>query len=221
MQRLELEVKARETGGKGPARRVRASGGVPAVLYGTGVASLPLTIEGQTLERVLRSSSNALIDLKGAKGVKGTLALIKEVQRDPLSQKLVHCDLYAVDTQKRIHVSVPVHIEGKPPGVELGGILNTLVRDLEVSCLPLAIPDRITVDVSELHIGDTVRLSEISLPEGAEAIAEETLPLVTVTAPRVEEEAAPEEAEEEAAAEEAAEGEREQPTAEDTKEQSN
>ena len=195
MQRLDLEVSLREAGGKGPARRSRAQGNVPAVLYGSGVDSLPLSVEGQFLERVLRSGANALIDLKGAKEVAGKLVLIKEVQRDPLSQKLLHCDLYAVDLKKRTHVLVPIHIEGQAPGVELGGILNTLVRELEVSCLPLSIPENITVDVSQLQIGDSIRLADLTLPEDAEALAEETLAIVTVTAPRVEEEPEPEEGE--------------------------
>ncbi|MFQ5513279.1 MAG: 50S ribosomal protein L25 [Myxococcota bacterium] len=188
MQRLELDVDVREGRGKGPARRLRAQGAVPAILYGGGVDSLPLAIESRSLERVLRSGTNALIDLKGAKQVKGKLVLVKDVQRDPVSQKLVHCDLYAVDTAKKLHVEIPVHVEGRAPGVELGGILNLLAREVEVSCLPLAIPDNITVDVSDLGVGDTLRLSDVELPEGVEAVGEANLALVTVTAPRIEEE---------------------------------
>ncbi len=188
MQRIELEVSVRDEQGKGPARRLRAEGSVPLILYGTGVDALPLSVPGMILERILRSGANALINLKGAAEVQGKLVLVKEIQRDPLSQNLVHCDLYAVDTKKKLQIEVPLHIEGKAPGVELGGILNILSHELAVSCLPLAIPDRIVVDVSKLEIGDTLRLSEITLPEGSEAVLEASQVLVTVTAPRVEEE---------------------------------
>ncbi len=222
MQRFELEVSVREAKGKGAARQLRARGTVPGVLYGSGVDTLSVSVEGQKLERVLRGGMNALIDLKGEKPIAGKLALVKDVQRDPISQRLLHCDLYSVDTKKKISVAVPIHIEGRAPGVEAGGILNLVSHDLEVSCLPLAIPDRITVDISKLNIGDMVRLGEIALPEGAEPVAEASQALVTVSAPKVEEEPAEAEAEAAEGAEEAApaaEGAEEKPAGGERKEE--
>jgi large subunit ribosomal protein L25 len=194
VQRLELEVNVREACGKAAVRRVRAQGGVPAILYGSGLEPVPLAIDRLSLERALRTGANTLIDLKGLKDVKGKLVLIKEVQRDPVSQRLIHCDVYAVDAKKKLHISVPIQFLGKPSGVEKqGGVLETLALEVEVTCLPFSIPDKISVDVSNLEIGDTVHLRDLTLPEGVEAVTDESLALAHVSAPRMEEvEAAPE-----------------------------
>lgn len=201
MQRLELEVNVREACGKAAVRTVRAQGGVPAILYGSGLEPVPLAIDRLSLERVLRTGANTLIDLKGLKDVKGKLVLIKEVQRDPVSQRLIHCDVYAVDANKKLHISVPIHFVGKPSGVEKqGGVLETLALEVEVTCLPFSIPDKISIDVSNLEIGDTVHLRDLTLPDGVEAVTDESLALAHVSAPRAEEvEAAPEVPAEEAA----------------------
>ncbi len=194
MQRLELEVRVRDTAGRSAARKLRAQGAVPAILYGNGVEAVSLVIDGRSLERVLRAGANTLLDLKGPKEVKGKLALLKEVQRDPVSQRLLHCDVYAVDTKKKLHVSVPFHFDGRPRGVEQqGGIFETPAMEVEVSCLPFSIPDRISIDVSSLEIGDTIHLRDIELPEGVEALADGSLTVAQVSAPRVEEVAEPEE----------------------------
>ncbi len=194
MQRLELEVSVREAAGRSVLRKLRAQGAVPAVLYGTGVNPLSLVINGRSLERVLRTGANTLLDLRGPKEVKGKLALLKEVQRDPVSQRLLHCDVYAVDTKKKLHVSVPFHFEGRPRGVEQqGGIFETPAMEIEVSCLPFTIPDKISIDVSNLEIGDTIHLRDIELPEDVEALADGSLTVAQVSAPRVEAVAEPEE----------------------------
>lgn len=195
MQRLELEVSIRESSGRSAARKLRAEGGVPAILYGSGVEALSLSIDRRSLERVLRTGANTLLDLKGPKQVKGKLALLKELQRDPVSQRLLHCDVYSVDTSKKLHVSVPFHFEGRPRGVEQqGGIFETPAMEVEVSCLPFSIPDRISIDVSELEIGNIIHLRDITLPEGVEALVDGSLTVAQVSAPRVEEVAEPEEA---------------------------
>jgi len=207
VQRIELEVSVRESQGRGAVRRMRAQGNVPAILYGGGIEPLRLSVSDRSLERALRTGANALIDLKGPKEVKGKVVLVKEIQRDPVSQRLLHCDVYAVDAKKKLHVSVPIRFEGKPVGVEQqDGILETPAREIEVSCLPFSIPERIDVDVSNLSIGDTIHLRDITLPEDVEAVADGSLTLAHVSAPRVEEAPAEEEAPtaEEAAAAEAA-----------------
>ncbi len=205
MQRLELEVSVRESKGRSSARKIRAQGSVPGILYGSGVEALPLTIDGRSLERVLRTGFNTLLDLKGPKQVKGKLALVKEIQRDPVSQRLLHCDVYAVDANKKLTVSVPFHFEGRPVGVEQqGGIFDTPSMEIEVTCMPFSIPDKISVDVSKLEIGDAIHLRDLTLPEGVEPLADGALTLAHVSAPRVEEVAEPVEAPaegEEAAAE--------------------
>ena len=193
MQRLELEVSVREAAGRSALRKLRVQGAVPAVLYGAGVEALSLVIDGRSLERVLRTGANTLLDLRGPKEVKGKLALLKEVQRDPVSQRLLHCDVYTVDAKKKLHVSVPFHFDGRPRGVEQqGGIFETPAMELEVSCLPFSIPDKISIDVSNLEIGDIIHLRDIELPEDVEALADSSLTVAQVSAPRVEEVAEPE-----------------------------
>ncbi len=199
MDRLQLEVSIREGTGKGPNRRLRAQGAIPAVVYGLGSRSVSLQVDERLLDRVLRTSSNPVIDLLGPVEVKGRLVLLKECQRDPVTRRVVHCDFYQVDTSKTIQVAVPLRLEGKSHGVEMGGVLEPLLREIEVSCLPLAIPDSLSIDVSELEIGDARHASDLVLPEGVELVTEETASIVHVIAPRVEEEEAP--AEEEVAVE--------------------
>ncbi len=209
MQREELEVSLREGTGKGVARKLRARGLVPGIVYSGGEASTSIQADARRLNELVISSANALVDLKGPKAVKGKLVLIKEAQRDPVSRALLHCDFYAVDVNRKITVSVPLHFVGKAPGVELGGILEPVMRDVEVACLPLSMPDSIDVGVEHLGIGNSVHLSEIQFPEGVEPLGDPGATVVHVVTPRVEEEPTP--TEEEAAAAAAAEGEGEAP----------
>ncbi len=198
MQRIKLEVSLREANGKGAARKLRASGVVPAVFYGHGLESVPLQIGALLLERAVHGGANALIDLEGPKQVQKKPVLIKDLQRDPATRKLLHCDLFAVDLKEKLTVDVPIHYVGRPRGVvEQGGVLETLMRELQVICMPLAIPESIEVDVSGLAIGEAIHVRDVSVPEEAEATADVDAPVVHVVAPRVEE--VEEEEEEEAA----------------------
>jgi large subunit ribosomal protein L25 len=201
MDRQALQVSPRETRGKGA---LRAAGQVPAVLYGGGIDPVSLAVEGRLLDDVLHSGANAILDLAGPNEVKGKLALVKAVQRDPVSRRVLHCDLYAVDVRKKVTVSVALHYGGKPTGVELGGVLEPILRDLEVECLPLEIPDSISVDVSALNIGDSIHVRDIAVPASVEVLSDLDATAVHVVAPRVEEEPVVEEEVAEEAAEEAA-----------------
>lgn len=194
MERVQLEVSSRETTGKGAARKLRALGKVPAIVYGRGSEPIRLELEARSLERVLQLGANQLIDLKGDKKVKGKLVLIKEGQRDPLSRRLLHCDFYEVDTTKKVQVSVPIRLEGRPHGVEMGGVLEPLLRHVDVSCLPLEIPASVSLDISGLDINQGLRVSDLQFPATVECLIDPTAPVVHVVAPRVEEEPEPEEA---------------------------
>jgi large subunit ribosomal protein L25 len=194
MQRVELEVTSREATGKGAMRRLRAEGGVPAVVYGSGSVGMNLRVDAHSLGQVISHGTNQLIDLKGAG--KARLVLLKELQRDPVSQSLVHADFFQVDTDKKIHVLVPIRYEGRPYGVEMGGVLEPLFREVEVECLPLEIPDGFTLDVSPLDIGDSLHVSDLELPEGVELLVDRELAVIHVIAPRVIEEEAEAEGEE-------------------------
>ena len=193
MQRESLEVSLRESTGRGAARRLRAAGNVPAVVYGSEVNSTNIVVDGHRLEEVLHHGANILLDLSGPKELTGKLVLIKECQRDSVSQRLVHCDFLSVDLNKPIQVGIPVRLQGRPAGVEMGGVLEPLIRDLEVTCLPLVIPDAIEVDVSALEIGGAIHVSELTIPEGVEVQVDASATVVHVVAPRIEEEPEPEE----------------------------
>jgi large subunit ribosomal protein L25 len=201
MERLKLEVSLREGTGKGAARKLRSAGQVPAVFYGRGQEAVHVQIPAVLLERAVHGGANALIDLQGPKQVAKKPVLIKDLQRDPSTRKLLHCDLFAVDLSEKLTVDVPIHYVGRAKGVvEQDGVLEPLHRTIEVSCMPLAIPESVEIDVSALAIGDTIHLRDVVLPDDAEALGDADLSLIHVVAPRVEEEE-PKEEEEEVVAE--------------------
>jgi large subunit ribosomal protein L25 len=192
IERLELQVSLRDGRGKSVTRKLRAAGQIPAVIYGSGISPTAIVVESLNLAKVLRGGVNALIDLKGDKSVEGKPVLVKEIQRDPLSRKVVHCDLYAVNLTARLDVEVPLHFVGIPRGVALdGGVLEPLMRTLEVSCMPLAIPESIDVDVSNLGIGDAIHVRDLVLPADVVSKTDTELTVTHVVAPRLEEVAAP------------------------------
>ena len=203
MERLELEVNLREGRGKGVARKLRARGRIPGVVYGSDLETTAVEIEQAGLDQLLSLNVNALIDLQGPKPLKGKRVLVKHVQRDPVSRRVLHCDFFAVDLKKKIHVAVPVRLEGRAQGVEMGGVLEPLLREIEVACLPLSIPEAIQVNVEELGIGESIHVSQLQFPEGVEPLVDPEIAVVNVGAPRVEEEEVP--AAEEAVPEEGAE----------------
>lgn len=185
-----LAAEGRTDTGKGAARRLRAAGRIPAVLYGPKADSRPITVEARALQLLFQKSAagiNTLIDLTldGGKEV----VIVKELQREPVRGTYLHADFYTVDLAQKIEVSVPVHLVGKAPGVELGGgILDHPLREIELSCLPRAIPEQIEVDVSALQLGESIHVGELSLPEGVEVLSDPELAVASVVAPRVEEE---------------------------------
>lgn len=205
IERLALAVSPRAGRGKSVTRKIRAQGQVPGVVYGSGVEPTPVTIDALALAKVLRGGANALIDLSGEKSIEGKPVLVKEIQRDPLSRRVVHCDLYAVNLKARIDLEIPLHFVGTPRGVALdGGVLEPLLRTLELSCMPLAIPESIDVDVTNLGIGDAIHVRDVTLPGDVVCKTDLDMTVIHVVAPRLEEIAAPAAAEGEAVAGEAA-----------------
>lgn len=189
METLEIQVDARDPGSKQRARRLRRSGKIPGVLYGPKTQTIALELnkkefssrvaglEGSHLVR-LKSNSATLVD---------KVALVKEMQFHPITGEVVHADLYEVDLTAKIRVQVPLHFVGKAVGVVRGGILQPIVREIEVECLPLDIPDFFNVEVSDLDIGDSAHIEDLTMPEGIKAIYESNLALVAVVPPTVEE----------------------------------
>ena len=210
MGEFALGVELREGRGKGVARKLRAAGRIPGICYRRNAESIAVSLDPRELDLVLRNASagiNTLLDLKVAGGgdFDGRQVLIKELQRDPISGAYLHADLYAVDLKQTIHVSIPIQINGSAIGVTLGGgILDHATRELDVECLPNAIPEEFAVDVSHLEIGDSIHVRDLGVPEGVEILNDPDVPIVSVVAPAVVEEEAPAEEELEAEGEEGA-----------------
>ena len=193
METLEIEVNAREPGSKHQARRLRREGKIPAVLYGPKVQPLPLELNRKDFSnRVAGLEGSHLVRMKSASAnLADKVALVKEMQYHPITGDVIHADFYEVDLTARIEVSVPLHFVGKGAGVVRGGILQPIVREIQVECLPLDIPQYFDVDVSGLDIGDSVHIEDLPMPEGVTAVFDSNFALVTVATPTVEEEPTP------------------------------
>lgn len=187
-----LVAEERTTTGKGAARKLRAAGRIPAVLYGKGIEARSLSVLPQELATVLHGSDagmNTLIDLRVGSHV-GETVLLKALDRDPVAGTYLHADFYRLDLAATVEVSVPLRFVGKAQGVELGGILDHPLRELEIACLPTAIPDHIDVDVEGLDIGDSLHVNELVLPAGVTVKTDPALAVAAVVAPKEEEEEA-------------------------------
>ncbi len=165
MAMLSLKSARRSDVGKGVARKLRQAGRIPAVYYGRGEDPIPLIVGLRELEEVIgrAEGSNVIVDLK-VEGDAGSdrKALIREIQRDPVAGVILHLDLQHISLTERIIVEVPIVLIGTPIGVkDGGGILEHLLREVEVECLPADIPSRLEVEVSALNIGDSLHVSDI------------------------------------------------------------
>src|SRR5262245_42539434 len=200
---IQLKGARREAIGKGGARKARAAGQIPAVLYGHGETPVPIAVDFREFELALRGhkGANAVVNLNVSGGE--VTALVRDVQYDPLSRAIIHLDFQHISLTEQIVVEVPVHFVGLPVGVkDGGGILEHLVRTLAVRCLPTAIPPSIDVDVTALNIGQNLHVRDLVAGKGYEIIADADVAVAAVVAPAAEEVvAAPVEGEVAAAAE--------------------
>jgi len=207
----ELKANVRTASGKGPSRALRREGKLPAVLYGPGADPLPLFVETIAFEQALKNSKSgqALFNLSISNGKSITKsAMVKELQIHPLTRKYLHIDFYEISMDRKIKVMVPVVTTGQSIGVEIGGVLQIIRRELEISCLPNEIPESITIDIANLDIGDSIHVDEIPLEGNAEIVSDVNFTVLTIGSPKKEEEEVEEEIEgEEAEIEEAEEGE--------------
>lgn len=203
MEQLELNATVRTGVGNGPARRLRQQGLIPAVLYGPAAEPVMLTVNGRDFERAVQKGSvrRTIVSLSLENGA-GTAktAIIKEIQRHPVNGQFLHVDFYEIAMDRTLKVMVPVVTKGKAKGEEFGGMLQIIEREIEVLCLPRAIPDHLEVDVTELGVGDTLHVNDIALPAGVERAPGDNYTVLTVVSQKAE--AAPA-----AVAAEAAEGE--------------
>jgi large subunit ribosomal protein L25 len=210
LEQIELNASIRKTTGNGPARVLRREGRVPAVLYGPKSDPVLLSVGRQELDRVLKKGGFGQMLLKlviqnGDTETKTTM--IKELQTDPVSHNYLHIDFYEVDLTRKILVKVPLVAQGKAKGIEDGGMLQLVRRELEVLCLPTQIPEILEIDITKLDIGDSLHVEDISLPEGIEIPAESNFTILTIVSGRMAEEVVAEaEVTEEVVGEEQAEG---------------
>jgi len=203
MNKIALTVTKRTETGKGPARRLRAAGKAPAVLYGNKKDAVGLAVDVRDLLKALeKAGSNPIFDLQIRDNGSTTTsrAILKERQVRPVDGSILHLDFLEILADQAIEVTVPLEFHGTPVGVEIGGgEFQIVTRELRVSCLPDDIPNLIAVDVSGLEIGKSLHLPDISLPAGVTALQDENTVLAAVAAPRKVEEAVVEEAAEPAA----------------------
>ena len=194
MANVVIEVEERAEAGRNEARRMRKGGRIPAVLYGSGKPVLRLSVDPRSIETVLHSEAgeNTLLQLhlKGREAQRH--AMLKEYQLDPITGRLMHADFIRIEMSARLTVSVPVRPVGTAPGVkEQGGLLEIVHREIEVECLPADIPEHIQVDVSELRMGEPIRLADLKPAGNYRFVEEPDTVIITVLAPRAEEEVAP------------------------------
>lgn len=195
-----LAARPRSETGKGVNRKLRASGRVPAVVYGHGEETRPLTVDAHELERLLATVrvESTLIELSIEGERAPVRALVRELQTHPYREDVLHIDFYQIHAGEALTVEVPIRLVGASPGVRAGGIMQHALTELEIRCMPDQIPELLEVDVSALEIGDSIHVSDIALPEGIEVLVDAERSVCSVIPPTVAaaegEEAAPAEA---------------------------
>jgi large subunit ribosomal protein L25 len=193
LEQNTLEAQPRESGNKNQARRVRVEGKIPAVVYGAGKNSLPVSVDPRQVLRILHSDTghNTIFDLNLSG--ENTKAMIVDWQYEPIKGKLLHIDLQRIAMDKVLRVEVPIMLQGVPIGVKTeGGILEQMLREVEIECLPGDIPSHIDVDVSELAFGKVIRVSDLPHDEKLKFLTDENQPVAHVTSVKEEVVAAPE-----------------------------
>ena len=206
MAERDLNATMRKEKGKQAGKKLRKDGYIPGIIYGHGESAIPLSIESKTLNQILEKSfgDHIIFNVK-IEGREDAKAVLKEIQRDPISREIMHVDFQHVHAGEALTVLVPIVLTGSSPGVKEGGILEHILRKVEVRCLPSQIPDHLVMDISQLTLGDSLHVKDIEA--GALRILDDAeAPIVSILVPKakVEEEVPVEEevAEEEAAAEE-------------------
>lgn len=211
MAAVALKAERREGLGKAQVKKLRAAGKVPAIVYSRHIdVPIPIQLDEREVSHLMHGShagslESIVIDLEikdGRKKIKRP-ALIKELQTDPLRGIVLHIDFNEISLTEKIHTHVPVVHTGECKGEKTGGILEQVIREIEVSCLPTDMPEAITVDVSELGLHEAIKVGSLDVGEGVEILTDLAQPVFTVIVPRIVEAEAAEEVAEEAVLEEA------------------
>lgn len=186
MQQVRLEVEPRNNKGKGVARELRRLGIIPGVVYGHKFEPVPIQVSKRRIQTLMEAGSggeNVLIDL--AIGDKGSeLAMLKEVQRHPITRNILHVDFMRVSLEETVTTHVRIMLLGTPIGVsQQGGVMEFPRREVEIECLPTRIPEQMKIEVSQLSIGDSVRIGDLQIPEGIKVLDDPDTIIVTIGAP--------------------------------------
>lgn len=212
-ERVKLEVQEREGVGSSATARLRREGFIPGVIYGRGKKPHAIAVPERELRAALSGphGHHAILDVVLGSQKTTHASILKDYQVDPIRGRITHFDLHEVRLDQPITAQVAIELTGESPGVKAGGVLSALVREVSVEALPLEMPDRLVLDISDSEIGTSLRVADLTAPEGTQILDDPDTVVVSVAAPRVEiEEEAPEE--ELAEGEEAPEG--EEPSAE-------
>lgn len=190
---VTLNVEVREGSGKIASRKLRHGGKIPAVIYGGDRPAVPVTVSRDDMHKLLREHvhENTIFHLQVAGSDAPKPALVHDYQVDSLTQEILHLDFLRIDMDKPVHLKIPVVVQGTAVGTKMGGILEFLVREVEVACLPTVIPESIAVDVTPLQIFQTIKAGQLPLPEGVKLNSSSEMMIVRVAAPKAEEVAAP------------------------------
>ena len=205
----ELAASRRHETGKGAARRLRAAGQVPAVLYGKDQEPVSLTLDAQEALSLFHSISveNTIVNVRIDDDKEELETLVREIQMHAYRPDIVHVDFYCIERGVALEVEIPANYNGTPQGVRDGGVLEVILHEFRVKCLPSKIPESIEIEISHLEIGDSVHASDVSMEEGVELLTDPSQTVCLVSAPRAEEEPEEEELEEGLEGEEGVEGE--------------
>ena len=190
-KQVKLKAERRSETGRSAVRKLKARGVVPAIIYGAKDKPQPLQVSARDINAMLSHASgeNILVELEIAGEKSNRTALVQEIQHSPVGGAVLHIDFHAVSMDQAIQTDVPLEPIGVPEGVKtFGGLLEQSLRSLAIECLPRDLPDRITVDVSKLNIGDSIHVRDIQLPSGVTAKVQADLTAFSVLAPVVEEE---------------------------------
>ncbi len=188
MEQVLIKADKRNSKGKGVVRKLRAAGRIPGVLYGTHVEPVSITVSARDWENITRHMKrNVIFDMEISDGaaIDKRPVMVKEVQRDGLGVNVLHIDFFQVSMEETVEVEVPIHLKGKAKGEVLGGIIDVHLRSIRVECLPSQIPEELTLDITELDIGDSIHVSDLSLP-GVKLVEHGDIAILSIIPPTVE-----------------------------------
>jgi len=172
MQQTQMKIEARISTGKGISRKLRAAGRIPGVVYGRGMEPVPVSLEPKALAAAIAGEGgmNNLITLQGGGSLDQTVVIVADMQIDPLKGNTEHVDLHRVNMNEKVRVNVPVSLKGTAAGVKEGGLLDFAHHSLHIECLPGSIPEHIEIDISDIKIGHSIHVQDISLPAGVKCL---------------------------------------------------